>query len=85
MSNLDVFALSSLVIVEPTTEIGTVEIETAEIVTGGTETVMDVEGVMQDVVVAVQDVLAVEIEEGTAVVVGVRDVVTLQAEEHLID
>ena len=72
-------------IVEPTTVIGTVEIETAGIATGGTETVMDVEGVMEDIVVAVHDVLAVEIEEGTEVVVRVRDVVTPQAEEHLID
>ena len=85
MSHLDVFELSLLVIVELTTEIETVEIATAGIAIAGTETVMDVEGVMLDVVVAVRDVSAVEIEEGTAVVVGVRDVVTLQAEEHLID
>ena len=85
MSHLDVFELSLLVIVELTTEIETVEIATAGIAIAGTETVMDVEGVMQDVVVAVQDVLAVEIEEGTEVVVRVRDVVTPQGEEHLID
>ena len=72
-------------IVELTTEIETVEIATAGIAIEGTVTVMDVEGVTLDVVVAVRDVSAVEIEEGTAVVVGVRDVVTLQAEEHLID
>ena len=85
MSHLDVFELSLLVIVELTTEIETVEIATAGIAIEGTVTVMDVEGVTLDVVVAVRDVSAVEIEEGTAVVVGVRDVVTLQAEEHLID
>ena len=71
-------------IVKLATEIGTAVIGTAEIETVGIET-GTVEDVIQDVAVEVRDVLVVEIEEETAVVVGVRDAVTLQAEEPLID